>query len=68
MRDMDYDDILTELLCIADQLCILSLVSSEDATECVPADNVMSNALFSVEHHVRRISRELGNYMATRKE
>ena len=65
----NYDDIITELSCIADQLCILSLVSTDaQATDgFTPTGDVMANALYSVEHHLRRISHELGEFEAKRK-
>ena len=65
----EYDDIITELSCVADQLCILSLVSTEaQATDgFTPARDVMANTLYAVEHHIRRISEELGEFTATRK-
>ena len=66
----EYDDIITELSCIADQLCILSLVSTEaQATDgFTPTADVMANTLYAVEHHIRRISEELGDFTASRKQ
>ena len=65
----EYDDIISVLLCIADQLCILSMVSTDAQARdsFAPARDVMANTLYAVEHHVRRISRELGEFTATRK-
>ena len=65
----EYDQIVTELYCIAEQLCILSMVATESQARdsFAPAADVMANSLFAVEHHIRRISEELGEFKGTRK-
>lgn len=65
----DYDNIITELSCVADLLDILCLVSTEAQARdgSTPSRDVMANALYAVENHIRRISEELGTFEAERQ-
>lgn len=64
-----YDDIITELDCVGDQLGLLCSVVGEFKDRNVGEKTMESleNAIHAVECHIHRISQALGEYTGNRK-
>ena len=67
--EFDYDDIITELDCVGDQLCLLcnTIGESKDRSITPTFLEVVENAIHAVECHVHRISCALGEYTGSKK-
>ena len=66
--EFQYDDIITELDCVGEQLCLLCSVIEEYQHRDISEKTleVVENAIHAAECHIHRISQALGEYTESR--